>query len=90
MKKPTRKEIEELGGSCIISAVHNTRRNSDYDGYNDYNRIIIEGEKMTHEDIVQAAEEQAAQWNYEYRYFVKTAFIAGAQWALKQQDNDQA
>lgn len=45
MSKPTCKEIEELGGSCIIPAVHNTRRNSDYDGYNDYNRIIIEGEK---------------------------------------------
>lgn len=40
---------------------------------------------MRHEEIVQAAEEQAAQWNYEYRYYVKTAFVAGARWALKHQ-----
>lgn len=39
---------------------------------------------MTHEEIVQAAEEQAQLWNYEYHYYVKTAFVAGARWALKQ------
>lgn len=39
-----KKKINELGGSCIISKVHNKRRDTDYDGYNDYNRVIIEGE----------------------------------------------
>lgn len=39
---------------------------------------------MTHDEIVQAAEEQAQRWNFEYRYYVKTAFIAGAQYVLKQ------
>lgn len=38
------KKIDELGGSCIIEKVHSTRRDTDYDGYNDYQRIIIEGE----------------------------------------------
>jgi hypothetical protein len=38
------KELDELGGSCIIPNVHNKRRNTDYDGYNDYQRIIIEVE----------------------------------------------
>jgi hypothetical protein len=38
------KELDELGGSCIIPKVHNKRRDTDYNGYNDYQRIIIEGE----------------------------------------------
>ena len=38
------KKIDELGGSCIIPKVHNERKDTDYDGYNDYQRIIIEGE----------------------------------------------
>lgn len=40
----TTEELNELGGSCIIPKVHNRRRDTDYDGYNDYQRIIIEGE----------------------------------------------
>ena len=36
--------LDELGGSCIIPNIHNKRRDTDYDGYNDYQRIIIEGE----------------------------------------------
>lgn len=40
----TTEELNELGGSCIIPKVHNKRRDADYDGYNDYQRIIIEGE----------------------------------------------
>lgn len=36
------KEIDELGGSCIIPKVHNKRRDTDYDGYNDYNSVTIE------------------------------------------------
>lgn len=40
----TEKELNELGGSCIIPNVNNKRRDTDYDGYNDYQRIIIEGE----------------------------------------------
>lgn len=40
----TEKELNELGGSCITPKVHNKRRDTDYDGYNDYQRIIIEGE----------------------------------------------
>ena len=40
----TTEELNELGGSCIILKVYNKRRDTDYDGYNDYQRIIIEGE----------------------------------------------
>lgn len=40
----TTEELNELGGSCIIPKAHNKRRDTDYDGYNDYQRIIIEGE----------------------------------------------
>ena len=36
------KGIDELGGSCIIENVDNKRRDSDYDGYNDYNSVTIE------------------------------------------------
>ena len=36
------KKIDELGGSCIIEKVENKRRDTDYDGYNDYNHVIIE------------------------------------------------
>lgn len=35
-------KIDELGGSCIIEKVNNKRRNTDYDGYNDYNSVTIE------------------------------------------------
>ncbi len=35
------KEIDELGGSCIIPIVHNYPRDTDYDGYNDYQRIQV-------------------------------------------------
>ncbi len=35
------KELDELGGSCIIPIAHK-RRYTDYDGYNDYNGITIE------------------------------------------------
>ena len=36
------KNIDELGGSCIIENVNNKRRDTDYDGYNDYNSVTIE------------------------------------------------
>ena len=36
------KNIDELGGSCIIEKVNNKRRETDYDGYNDYNSVTIE------------------------------------------------
>ena len=36
------KKIDELGGSCIIPKARNKRRDTDYDGYNDYNGIDIE------------------------------------------------
>ena len=36
------KNIDKLGGSCITPKIHNKRRNTDYDGYNDYNHITIE------------------------------------------------
>lgn len=36
------KDIDELGGSCIIEKVNNKRRDTDYDGYNDYNAVTIE------------------------------------------------
>lgn len=40
------KELEALGGSCIIPMPRKQcRRDTDYDGYNDYLRIIIEGER---------------------------------------------
>lgn len=35
------KELDELGGSCIIDKVHG-RRDTDYDGYNDYNGFTVE------------------------------------------------
>ena len=34
MARPT---LKELGGSCIIPKARNKRRDTDYDGYNDYN-----------------------------------------------------
>lgn len=34
--------LKELGGSCITPKVHNKRRDTDYDGYNDYNGWTIE------------------------------------------------
>lgn len=40
----TNKELNELGGSCIIPKVHNRRRDTDYDGYNDYQSFTIEEE----------------------------------------------
>ena len=40
----TEKEINELGGSCIMDIMPNKRRETDYDGYNDYNSVIIEKE----------------------------------------------
>lgn len=36
------RKIDELGGSCIIPKVHNKRRDTDYDGYNDYNDFVTE------------------------------------------------
>lgn len=39
------KKIDELGGSCIIPKVHNKRRDTGYDGYNDYNQVIIENKE---------------------------------------------
>ena len=36
------KLIDELGGSCIIENVDNKRRDTDYDGYNDYNSFTTE------------------------------------------------
>jgi len=38
---PMSKELDELGGSCIIPNVHNYTRDTDYDGYNDYHRIQV-------------------------------------------------
>ena len=38
------KQLDELGGSCIIEKVHNKRRDTDYDGYNDYNGFITEND----------------------------------------------
>lgn len=38
------KQIDELGGSCIIPNVYNKRRDTDYDGYNDYQSFTIERE----------------------------------------------
>ena len=34
-------ELDELGGSCIIPKVHNYPRDTDYDGYNDYQSIKV-------------------------------------------------
>ena len=42
----TEKELNELGGSCITPKVHK-RRETDYDGYNDYHEIIIERQHDT-------------------------------------------
>lgn len=39
MKRPN---LDEFGGSCIIEKVHNKRRDTDYDGYNDYQSFTIE------------------------------------------------
>lgn len=36
------KKLDELGGSCIIPKVYNKRRDTDYDGYNDYNDFTTE------------------------------------------------
>ena len=36
------KKIDELGGSCIIPKANNKRRDTDYDGYNDYNGFVTE------------------------------------------------
>ena len=35
------KEIDELGGSCIIPNVQKYTRDTDYDGHNDYHRIQV-------------------------------------------------
>ena len=35
------KDLEELGGSCIIPNVQNYTRDTDYDGYNDYCSIQV-------------------------------------------------
>lgn len=40
MKKTTNL-LDELGGSCIIPKVHNYPRDTDYDGYNDYQSIQV-------------------------------------------------
>lgn len=42
MRRAMSKKIDELGGSCIITNVRNKRRDTDYDGYNDYQSIITE------------------------------------------------
>ena len=34
--------MKEYGGSCIIPKVHNKRRDTDYDGYNDYQDWTVE------------------------------------------------
>ena len=39
--KTTTNFIDELGGSCIIPKVHNYPRDTDYDGYNDYQSIQV-------------------------------------------------
>ena len=36
------KKIDELGGSCITPKVKNKRRETDYDGYNDYDSFTTE------------------------------------------------
>ena len=35
------KDLDELGGNCIIPKVHNYTRPTDYAGYNDYQRIQV-------------------------------------------------
>ena len=39
--KTTTNLLDELGGSCIIPNVHNYPRDTDYDGYNDYQSINV-------------------------------------------------
>lgn len=39
--KTTTHLLDELGGSCIIPNVHNYPRDTDYDGHNDYQSMII-------------------------------------------------
>ena len=36
------RSMKEFGGSCIIPKVNNKRRDTDYDGYNDYNDFTTE------------------------------------------------
>ena len=36
------RSLNEFGGSCIIEKVQNKRRDTDYDGYNDYNGFVTE------------------------------------------------
>ena len=36
------RSMKEFGGSCIIPKVNNKRRDTDYDGYNDYNGFTTE------------------------------------------------
>ncbi len=40
--KTTTNLLDELGGSCIIPKVHNYPRDTDYDGYNDYQSILVD------------------------------------------------
>lgn len=36
------RSLKEFGGSCITPNVKNKRRDTDYDGYNDYNSFVTE------------------------------------------------
>lgn len=40
-----KQNLDAFGGSCIIDKVHG-RRDTDYDGYNDYNGWTIEKEEQ--------------------------------------------